>query len=97
MQIDSTPRACQVYPAGTPKGQGQYHTCYSLGRNICCWVEKEHIFVKIEHVFLERNRRKLQRSPNMLDFDQSKSICLLQAKKPEAGFFLLMIQFGTLF
>lgn len=36
MQIDSSPRACQVHPAGTPKGQGQYHTCYSLERNIWC-------------------------------------------------------------
>lgn len=79
MQIDSSARACQVHPAGTPKGQGQYHTCYSLERNIYSWVEKEHIFVKIEHVFLKEEETNCK-EVRMLDFDQGKSICLLQVK-----------------
>lgn len=74
MQIDSTPGACQMHPAGTPEGQGQYYMYYMLERNICCCVEKEHIFGKTEHVFLERRRSKLQRSQIMLIFTQGKSI-----------------------
>lgn len=73
MQIDSTPGACQMHPAGTPKGQGQYYIYYMVEKNICCYVEKEQIFGKTKHVFLERRRSKLQ-SPIMLIFTQGKSI-----------------------
>lgn len=46
MQIDSMPAACQVHPAGTPVGQGQYYIYYLLERNISCCTENEHKFVK---------------------------------------------------
>lgn len=64
MQIDSVPAACQVHPAGTPVGQGQYYIYYLLERNISCCTENEHKFVK-KRIF-GKKRSKLQKSQNRL-------------------------------
>lgn len=97
MQIDSSPRACQVYPAGTPKDQGQYHTCYSLERNIYCWVEKECIFVKTEHIFGKKKKQISKKSEHWILSKVKGKICLLQAKQPEASIYLFMLQFRPIF
>lgn len=66
MQIDSMLAACQVHPAGTPKGQGQNYVYYKLERIISCCMEQKHIFKKATPIFGKKRRSNLQGSPNML-------------------------------
>lgn len=58
MQIDSMPAACQVHPAGTPKGQGQNYVYYKLERIISLCMEQKHIFKKTTPIFGKKKKRR---------------------------------------
>lgn len=51
-----------MHPAGTPKGQEQYYIYYTLERNICCCVEKEHVFGKTERIFGKKEKQVTKKS-----------------------------------
>lgn len=96
MQIDSSPRACQVHPAGTPKVRDNTTpvivwkeiSAVEWRRSIYLWKQNMYIWKEAE-----ANCKEIRRS----DFDQGKSICLLQAKHPEVNFFLFTLLFGPIF
>lgn len=91
MQIDPMPAACQVHPAGTPMGQGQYYIYYRLERNISCCTENEQKFVKT-HFW-----KKKEESCKEVKTDSSKNIPQFQAKQLIECEIFLVIKFSPIF
>lgn len=100
MQIDSMPAACQVHPAGTPKGQGQNYVYYKLERIISLCMEQKHIFKKTTPIFGKKKKKENQlvrKSKHSTYLYQSKTFTCGWTKKPIGYIMLFMIKFSPIF